>query len=52
MKTVLLILVIITFAYGMWYLERKVNYFLSYETMVKNQIKQEVKGECLVESPR
>lgn len=48
---VLIVLIItfmvICFILGMYFLERKINYTLSYRSMVQTEIKNLVKKECL-----
>jgi len=44
---IVLIVLIIMVSYGIWNIQKKVNYKLQYETMVKETVKEMVKKECL-----
>jgi hypothetical protein len=46
---VVLFLVVIAIGFGGWFVARKVNYSLSYKSMVEQTVKDMVKDECLKE---
>jgi len=49
-KAIIIIMIIILLAcvsYGCWAIGRKINYELSYKSMVEQTIEQMVKTECL-----
>jgi len=46
----LLVCIVLSGVYGLWYLGKKVNYALSYQSMVQAEIRAMVKPEALKEA--